>query len=269
MSLHISVITAVFNRAATLDEALRSVEAQTWPNVEHIVIDGGSTDGSRDILAQHSKSIAHMVSEPDEGLYDALNKGIHRATGDVVGFMHADDAYASPQALERVATAFQDPAVGAVYGDLVYVNKDDASRVVRYWRAGEFRRSRLSHGWMPPHPTFYVRREHYQRLGGFDMRFRIAADYENMLRILWGGEVHAAYIPEVLVRMRTGGVSNGSLLNIIQKSREDFAALRQNGIGGLQGVLLKNVTKLPQLVTPGSRLQDVPARARAKFMLPF
>ena len=151
------------------------------------------------------KNIAQMVSEPDEGLYDALNKGIFRATGDVVGFMHADDAYASPQALERVAAAFEDPAVGAVYGDLVYVNKDDVSRVVRYWRAGEFRRSRLSQGWMPPHPTFYVRREHYQRLGGFNTRFRIAADYENMLRILWGGDVNAAYIPEVLVRMRMGG----------------------------------------------------------------
>ncbi len=145
--------------------------------------------------------------------------------------------------------------MGAVYGDLVYVNKDEPSRVVRYWRAGEFRRSRLAHGWMPPHPTFYVRREHYERLGGFDTRYRIAADYENMLRILWGGGVQPAYIPEVLVNMRMGGVSNGSLLNIVQKSREDFAALRQNGMSGFQGVLLKNVTKLPQFVSPGARLQ--------------
>lgn len=263
MSLHISVITAVFNRASTLDEALRSVRAQTWSNVEHVVIDGGSTDGSLDILARHKDAIAHMVSEPDNGLYDALNKGILRATGDVVGFMHADDTYATPHALERVAAAFEDPSVGAVYGDLVYVNKEDVSRVVRYWRAGEFRRSRLSHGWMPPHPTFYVRREHYQRLGGFDTRFRIAADYENMLRILWAGGVQAAYIPEVLVRMRMGGVSNRSLLNIVQKSCEDFAALRQNGMGGLQGVVLKNVTKLPQLVTPGARLQAMAHRTAA------
>jgi len=263
MHLHISVITAVFNRATTLDEAMRSVGAQTWPNVEHIVIDGGSTDGSLDVLAEHRKNIAQMVSEPDEGLYDALNKGILRATGDVVGFMHADDAYASPQALERVAAAFADPAVGAVYGDLVYVNKDDVSRVVRYWRAGEFRRSRLPHGWMPPHPTFYVRREHYQRLGGFNTRFRIAADYENMLRMLWSGDVNAAYIPEVLVRMRVGGVSNRSLLNILQKSCEDFAALRQNGIAGLKGVLLKNVSKLPQFVTPGARLQAMGSRRPA------
>jgi glycosyltransferase len=116
---------------------------------------------------------------------------------------------------------------------------------------------------MPPHPTFYVRREHYQRLGGFNTRFRIAADYENMLRILWGGDVNAAYIPEVLVRMRMGGVSNRSLLNILQKSCEDFAALRQNGISGLQGVLLKNVTKLPQFVTPGARVQAMGTRRLA------
>lgn len=261
MSLHISVITAVFNRAHTLDEALRSVRAQTWPHVEHIVIDGGSTDGTLDVLAQHTDAIAHMVSEPDDGLYHALNKGIRRATGDVVGFLHADDSYASPQVLERVAAAFKDPAVGAVYGDLVYVNKEDVSRVVRYWRAGQFQRNRLSHGWMPPHPTFYVRREHYQRIGGFDTRFRIAADYEHMLRVLWAGGVHAAYIPEVLVRMRMGGVSNRSLLNIVQKSCEDFVALRQNGMRGLQGVLLKNVTKLPQLVTPGARLQAMAHRS--------
>ncbi|MDP3673070.1 MAG: glycosyltransferase family 2 protein [Telluria sp.] len=263
MSLHISVITAVFNRASTLGESLRSVQAQTWPGVEHIVIDGGSTDGSLEVLAQHRDGIAQMVSEPDKGIYDALNKGIRRATGDVVGFMHADDAYASPDALRRVAEAFENPAVGAVYGDLVYVNKDDASRVVRYWRAGQYHRQRLTHGWMPPHPTFYVRREHYQRLGGFDTRFRIAADYDNMLRILWAGQVQAAYIPRVLVRMRTGGTSNRSLLNIVQKSCEDYSALRQNGIGGLQGVLLKNVTKLPQFVIPGARLQAVGSRSPA------
>jgi glycosyltransferase involved in cell wall biosynthesis len=263
MSLHISVITAVFNRASTLAEALRSVRVQTWPQVEHIVIDGGSTDGTLDVLARHGASVSQIVSEPDKGLYDALNKGIRRATGDIVGFMHADDAYASPHALERVAAAFEDPAVGAVYGDLVYVNKDDVSRVVRYWRAGQYRRQRLTHGWMPPHPTFYVRREHYQRFGGFDTRFRIAADYENMLRILWAGDIKATYIPEVLVRMRTGGVSNRSFLNIVQKSCEDFAALRQNGIGGLQGVLLKNVTKLPQFVTPGMRLQALALRSPA------
>jgi glycosyltransferase len=255
MSLHISVVTAVLNRAQTLAEALRSVRDQSWAGVEHIVIDGGSTDGTLDVIDEHRQSIAKVVSGPDNGLYHALNKGIAHASGDVVGFLHADDSYASAYALERVAAAFEDPAVDAVYGDLVYVRKDDSSRVVRYWRAGQYQRSHLTQGWMPPHPTFYVRREVYSRFGNFDTRYRIAADYENMLRILWGGRVHVAYIPEVLVRMRMGGVSNGSMFNMLNKSREDYAALRENGIGGLQALLLKNVTKLPQFV-----LRAAPAR---------
>lgn len=263
MSLQISVVTAVFNAASTLEESLRSVSAQTWPGVEHIVIDGGSTDGSLDVLARHQAAIAHLVSEPDNGIYDALNKGIRCATGDIVGFMHADDSYATPEALQRVAAAFENPSVGAVYGDLVYIDKEDASRVVRYWRAGEYRRNRLTQGWMPPHPTFYVRREHYERLGGFDTRYRIAGDYEHMLRILWAGHVKAAYIPEVLVRMRTGGISNRSLFNIVQKSCEDFAALRQNGLRAFQGVLLKNMSKLPQLLTLAGGLQSPGVRSPA------
>jgi glycosyltransferase involved in cell wall biosynthesis len=249
MSLHISVITAVFNRAATLGDSLRSVHSQRWPDMEHIVIDGGSTDGSLAILDQHKSRIARIVSEPDGGLYDALNKGIRHASGDVIGFMHADDEFATPHALAHVAAAFEDPDVGAVYGDLVYVKKNDVSRVVRYWRAGQYQRTQLTQGWMPPHPTFYVRREVYSRFGGFDTRYRIAADYENMLRILWRGRIKAAYIPEVLVRMRVGGMSNMSIFNMLHKSREDYAAMRENGIGGLQALLLKNVTKLPQFVT--------------------
>jgi glycosyltransferase involved in cell wall biosynthesis len=249
MSLHISVITAVLNRAETLGAALRSVHAQAWPSIEHIVIDGGSTDGTIKVIDEHRPNISKLISEPDRGLYDALNKGIRHATGDVIGFLHADDEYASPQALARIASAFEDPAVGAVYGDLVYVRNDDSSRVVRYWKAGQYRRAQLTQGWMPPHPTFYVRRDVYSRFGSFDTRFRIAADYENMLRILWRGRVQAAYIPEVLIRMRTGGMSNRSLFNVLHKSREDYAAMRQNGIGGLQALLLKNVTKLPQFVT--------------------
>jgi glycosyltransferase involved in cell wall biosynthesis len=249
MSLHISVITAVFNRAATLGASLRSVHSQRWPDVEHIVIDGGSTDGGLAILEQHKSGISRIVSEPDGGLYDALNKGIRHASGDVIGFMHADDEFATPHALARVANAFEDPDVGAVYGDLVYVKKNDVSSIVRYWRAGQYQRAQLTQGWMPPHPTFYVRREVYSRFGGFDTRYRIAADYENMLRILWRGRIKAAYIPEVLVRMRVGGISNMSVFNMLHKSREDYAAMRENGIGGLQALLLKNVTKLPQFVT--------------------
>jgi glycosyltransferase len=248
MSLHISVITAVLNKAQTLQAALRSVHGQSWPDVEHIVVDGGSTDGSLEIVERERAGIAKLLPGPDGGLYDALNKGIRAATGDVVGFMHADDVYATPEALARVAAMFADPAIEAVYGDLEYVSKDDASRVTRYWRAGAYSREQLAQGWMPPHPTFYVRREVYERLGGFDTRFRISADYENMLRLLWKGKVRAAYVPEVLVRMRLGGMSNATLFQMLRKSREDYAAMRQHGINGLHALLLKNVTKLPQFV---------------------
>ena len=152
--------------------------------MEHIVIDGGSTDGSLPILQAHGAQLAALVSEPDKGIYDALNKGIRRATGDVVGFLHADDLYETPESLAQVAAAFDDPAVDAVYGDLVYVRNDDPSQVVRYWRAGQFVPGCLERGWMPPHPTFYVRRSVYERLGLFETKFRIAADYESILRIL-------------------------------------------------------------------------------------
>jgi glycosyltransferase len=251
MSLQVSVITAVKNRASTLGACLRSVQSQTWRGIEHIVVDGGSTDGTLSMLTACRTRLAKLISEPDTGVYDALNKGIRAASGDVVGMMHADDEFASERTVERVARVFENPEVEAVYGDLVYVRRDDPSRVVRYWRAGQYTRAQLAHGWMPPHPTFYVRRDVYLRFGGFDTRYKIAADYENMLRILWGGGVRAVYIPEVLVRMRTGGMSN-RLLNLFMKSREDYAALRENGIGGMQALLLKNVTKLPQFVVKTS-----------------
>ena len=248
MSLQISVITAVRNRADTIEEALHSVQAQDWPRVEHIVIDGASKDGTLAILQGHRDRLAHLVSEADGGLYDALNKGIARASGDIVGFLHADDQLASSSALSKVAAAFDDPAVDAVYGDLVYVRKDNPNEVVRYWRAGAYSRSMLALGWMPPHPTFYVRRSVYARFGLFDTSYRIASDYDSMLRILWRGSVTAAYVPEVLVRMRLGGISNRSWRAMLEKSREDLSALRRHGVGGLPAVLLKNVSKIPQFM---------------------
>jgi glycosyltransferase involved in cell wall biosynthesis len=251
MSLQVSIITAVKNRASTLGACLRSVQAQSWPGVEHIVVDGGSTDGTLGVLAASRAHLARLICEPDGGVYEALNKGIAAASGDIIGFLHADDEFASAETLEHVARAFEDPAVEAVYGDLMYVRQDDPRHVVRYWRAGQCTRERLANGWMPPHPTFYVRRDVYRRFGAFDTRFKIAADYENMLRILWRGGVKAAYLPEVMVRMRTGGLSN-RLLNVFMKSREDYAAMRENGIGALQALLLKNVTKLPQFVVKTS-----------------
>lgn len=246
--LKISVITVVFNRRDTIEDALRSVSSQDYANVEHIVVDGGSTDGTVELLNAHSGQIDVLVSEADQGIYDALNKGITLASGDVVGFLHADDVFADSGAISKIATAFADKSVGAAYGDLDYVYERDISRVVRHWSAGHFSKSKLAWGWMPPHPTFYVRRSVYDRLGGFDLRYRIAADYDTVLRFLGSGELQPAYIPEVLVKMRMGGVSNRSLANILRKSREDYLALRQNGIGGLGALTWKNLSKITQFL---------------------
>jgi glycosyltransferase len=263
LTLKISVVTAVFNRADTIADALDSVQGQNWPAVEHVVIDGGSTDGTLALLQARRADLGVLVSEPDGGIYDALNKGISRASGDVVGFLHADDLFESPDSLAQVAAAFEDPAVGAVYGDLVYVRKADVSRVVRYWRAGERVQGDLERGWMPPHPTFYVRRAVYAQMGLFDTRFRISADYECILRLLGHGGVKARYVPQVLVRMRLGGASNRSLGNMVLKSQEDLAAMRLNGLGGLAGLVAlfrKNVIKLPQFVI---RAPEARRRARS------
>jgi glycosyltransferase involved in cell wall biosynthesis len=241
----ISVVTAVFNNRGTIGEALNSVLSQSHPHVELIVIDGMSTDGTRDVLDGFAKRLDVYVSEPDNGIYHALNKGIELATGDVIGFLHSDDVLADSRALERIAHAFRDAAVGAVYGDLVYVRQDDTARVVRTWHAGIINGTSLARGWMPPHPTFYARREIYERLGSFDTTFRIAADYDCMLRFLKAG-IRVAYIPHLQVRMRVGGISNRSFASIVAKSIEDLRALRKNDIGAAVALICKNARKVPQ-----------------------
>lgn len=246
MNLTISVVTAVYNRADTIGQALDVVQAQTWPHIEYIVIDGGSTDGTLQILNDRREMISLLISEPDDGIYDALNKGLSRSTGDIIGLMHSDDFYADERVLERVAEAFADPVVDAVYGDLDYVAKDNSSRIIRRWCSGAYSRNKLAWGWMPPHPTLYLRRRVIDEWGVFDTRFRIAADYDAMLRYLAQGKIRLAYIPEVLVKMRVGGESNRSLSRILLKSREDYAALRHNGVGGVGTLIWKNLRKLPQ-----------------------
>jgi glycosyltransferase len=244
----ISVITAVYNRCDTISDALRSIAEQDYEDVEHVVIDGASSDGTLAVLDEHRSQIDILISEKDNGIYDALNKGIELAKGDVVGFLHADDFFAHHRVLSKIAAAFEDPEVGAVYGDLVYVRRADETRVVRHWRAGACTPRKLAWGWMPPHPTFYVRRSIYERLGKFDTRYRIAADYDCMLRIIQRGGVRATYIPEVLVKMRLGGSSNRSVGSILRKSREDYRALKGNNVGGLGALLWKNLSKVGQFL---------------------
>lgn len=228
MAITISIITATHNSAATLCDSLDSVIAQTVP-VEHLLIDGGSRDDTL-AIAESYPHIAKIISERDRGIYDAMNKGIALAGGEVVGILNSDDFYADPLVLSRVAAVFEDPAVDSCYGDLVYVAPDDTGRITRTWKSGSFARNKFFWGWMPPHPTFFVRRSIYERYGMFNLDLGLAADYELMLRFLvWRG-ISTAYIPKVLVKMRTGGASNASLINRLKSNRMDRKAWTINGL---------------------------------------
>jgi len=243
--MKITIVTVCYNSSNTIRDTLRSVASQSHRDIEHIVIDGGSKDTTLDVVREHGGHLARIVSEPDKGIYDAMNKGFTLATGQFVGFLNADDILASGDAVASVArVAASDDSIDAVYGDLQYVRGD--GQVVRHWRSGEFDRARLSYGWMPPHPTLYVRTAKVTQLGGFSTKMRIAADYDFVLRYFAFPGFKAAYLPEVLVRMRTGGASNRSLGALLQKSREDLTALRANGVGGVLTLACKNLRKLPQ-----------------------
>ena len=244
----ISIVTAVYNRADTIGEALRSLQAQTHAQVEHLVQDGGSTDGTLDVIAANAGLNLRLETGREGGIYDALNRGIARATGDVMGLLHSDDLLAHPEVLSRVAAAFADPGVDGVYGDLEYVAKDNPARVIQYWRADAYTPALLRQGWMPPHPTLFLRRTVFERHGAYDTDFRIAADYEAILRWLTRGQLRLVYLPEVLVRMRVGGESNRSLGRILRKSREDLRAIRRHQVGGLSVLAAKNLSKVTQFL---------------------
>ena len=249
--MKISIVTAVYNRARTIGDAIRSVSEQDHPEIEHVLIDGASSDATMEIISNSVLRSPIVVSERDSGIYDALNKGVHRATGDVVGLLHSDDVFADQRVVSDVAACFSDPKVNLVYGDLDYVDGRDGLRVVRHWRAGHPSGASLRAGWMPPHPTVFIRAEMYRETGGFRTEFSVAADYELMLRLFLSGRVVHRYVPRVLVKMRTGGESNRSVERILTKSREDFSALRRNGFSRLEAaraLLLKNLRKVGQLV---------------------
>lgn len=247
----ISVITATWNCANTLPECIESVASQDYADCEHIIVDGASTDGTIAIIDRYIDQIATFKSERDQGIYDALNKGIRLSTGDVIGFLHADDLYASRDVLSKVAKAFEDPAVCAVYGDLEYVSQQDISKVIRRWQSKAFNPRNLAWGWMPAHPTLYVRRDWYSKIGEFDVGYKIAADYLSILRLFTQPGFKAVHIPDVLVTMRLGGASNKSIKAIINKTKEDWRALRTCGFGlfpALWAIAWKNLSKLSQFV---------------------
>lgn len=240
--MKISIITACYNADATIERTIKSVLNQSYKNIEYIIVDGGSRDKTLEIIERYSHGISNMVSEPDKGIYDALNKGITLATGDFIGFLHADDAFASSQIIEKI-TQFATNS-DAVYGDLQYVSEND--KVIRHWESGLFSLKALKRGWMPPHPTLYIKRELYNQIGHFNLEYKIASDYDLMLRLLSVPNLKVAYLPEVVVLMRVGGASNKSLSNIIKKSKEDYKAIKRNKIGGFWTLFMKNFGKIGQ-----------------------
>ena len=243
--MKISIITVCYNSANTLTRTIESVLAQSYKDIEFIVVDGGSSDGTIEIINSYSNKISKWISEPDKGIYDAFNKGVLMATGDFVGFLHADDVFASNDIVVKIAELAIDN--DAIYGDLQYVS--DNNRVIRNWISGRFEFKKLKLGWMPPHPTLYVRRDIYSQVGTFNLGYKIAGDYDFMLRLLSVPNIRIGYLSEVIVLMKVGGASNKSLRNIIRKSTEDYKALKSNKIGGCFTLFLKNFGKLHQFIS--------------------
>jgi len=227
----LSIITVALNNKLTIEHCINSVREQRGvDDVEHVIIDGCSSDGTMEIARRCCMDGTCMVSEPDSGIYDAMNKGISRATGDIIGILNADDFYAADDILADVKRVFMDEDVDSCYGDLLYVDAVDTDRVVRYWKSGAYNPRRFYRGWMPPHPTFFVRKEIYDKYGLFNLELGTAADYEIMLRFLLKKRITTAYIPRVMVKMRTGGASNISIRTRLKANRMDRKAWRINGL---------------------------------------
>ena len=247
--MKISIITVCYNAADTIEETLESVVAQSHIDVEHIVIDGASTDNTLKIVERYADMLAHVLSEPDRGVYDAMNKGLALASGEVVGFLNADDVYMHPDVLAEVAATLADPTLDACYADLVYVDRVQTNRVVRHWTSRDYTPGLFEKGWMPAHPTFFVRKSVYEKLGGFNLRYRLQADFELALRFICVHGIRTRYVPDIWVRMRMGGMSNNSLRNMISGNIEAHSACRANGLSVPPWfILTKILSRVPQFI---------------------
>ena len=228
--MNISIITVALNSAGTIEDTIKSVLGQTYPDIEYIVIDGSSTDGTLEIVRRYKDKIAKIVSEKDGGMYEAMNKGIKLATGDVVGILNSDDIYSSNEIIKNVVGEFEKSGADCVWGDLVYVDKGDPNKIVRNWKSSVYQSGNFQKGWHPPHPTFFVRRSIYEKYGSFRTDLNTSADYELMLRFLERYRISSSYIPQVLVKMRNGGQGNRSYYNLIRANIGSYRAFKLNGL---------------------------------------
>lgn len=249
--MKISIITVSFNSGRTIRDTIASVLRQTYPDLEYIVVDGASKDGTLDIVRSFGRRVDQCISEKDSGIYNAMNKGLRAAHGDVIGFLNSDDRFADDRIVEEIAAVFQSTGCQATYGDMRFVSAANPSKTLRYWKSGHFRSGKLAFGWQPPHPTLYMLKSVYESIGSYDESLRIAADYDLMIRFLRGDGPRVEYIHRVQVIMSAGGESNGTMKGISLKMREDLTVLRRYGMGW--GTLaMKNIRKIGQLI-PGRR----------------
>ena len=247
--MKVTIITAVLNSAKTLEKTIKSVLAQHYQNIEYIIIDGASTDGSAEIAKFYAGIGCRVVSEKDCGFYDGLNKGIELATGEIIGILNADDIYATQDVIADVVNEFKhDDRLDCVYGDLNYIQlKGDQQVIFRRWVSGPFKCPKLYFGWMPPHPTVFLKKHIYEKVGGFDSRFKISADYDFILRSFKNKDFRTKYMSKLMVNMQIGGVSNRSLKNIYIKMLEDYRVIKQNGLPGITTLGFKNILKIQQI----------------------
>lgn len=247
--MKISIITVTYNSAETVEDTIQSVVNQTYPDIEYIIVDGLSKDNTLDIVKKYGDKIAKVISEKDKGIYDAINKGVDLATGEVVAILNSDDLYSHNRVIESIMKTFTDSGADAVYGDLVYVERNNTAKITRTWHSGRYKEGKFLKGWMPPHPSFFVKRWCYQRFGKFHTNFKTSADYELMLRFIHVNKIKLAYLPEILVRMRLGGQSNVSLANRLEANREDRKAWEMNGLKpGRLTLIRKPLSKVLQFL---------------------
>ncbi|HII1980808.1 TPA: glycosyltransferase family 2 protein [Escherichia coli] len=244
--MKVSIITVTYNSEKTIKDTLDSVAVQTYNNIEYIIVDGASSDATLQIINNSSALVTKCISERDKGIYDALNKGVHLATGDIIGFIHSDDILARPDIIETIVIEFQKTKADIVYGDLVFVDRSDVNNIVRYWHSGSFRKSKISLGWAPPHPSFYMKRSLYKEDGFFDLTFKIAADYDQMIRVLKRERIKVIYLPQVFVKMRLGGEST-KLDNTVASTKEIISIMKKHHINWYVAIITRKFSKLAQL----------------------
>lgn len=246
----VSIITVVLNNAASIGQAMASVLGQNYNNIEYIVVDGGSTDGTLDIIKNHGTQVNQLIVGKDKGLYDAMNKGLAAANGDIIGILNSDDIYANVDVVHKMVQAIQSSGADTAYADLAYVAQENTDKMVRVWNSGSYTKGAFRMGWMPPHPTFFVRKQIYDQFGTFDLSLSSAADYELMLRLLHKNQVSTVYVPILAVKMRVGGKSNATVNNRLKANKQDQQAWTINGLKMPWFTkYLKPLRKVPQFFT--------------------